>query len=1172
MKAGQRFVGHPVNVATGVMYSTHEDISIPGKVDFVWEREYTTALLDKAPSPLGPGWTTRYFATLSQDKTDFRFFTPEGDVEIFADPQGTIDQGGIIRNLGTFQELFKRDNRYFIVRWDVETEEIERYIFIQGKNGEPWPLASIEDETGQGLVMLRDATGRLTGIQQCLEKRTFFINYTSDNQVGSISFQMPDGSRQVLVRYEHDDKGRLCAAYDALGYSDHYEYDNKSRMTREIVKDGGVFFFKYDDKGRCIKTSGLDGYDEKTFKYLEKVGWTWVTNSKGDVTRYQCLPSGQVASVSDPLGGEEKTDYDELGRIIATMAPDGSMVRFEYDAGGNWATVLDQQGQRWNYTFDECHQLTSHTDPMGCMWKYIYSDRGNLTSVETPTGARFEYRWDASSNLVEYRTPRGARMTYQYNDRGAMTRKTHFSGVSTDYTYDAFGKKTSAVTLGRTFKFAHDLRGDLVRIDYPDGSTETFSYDAAANLIFTTDRNARTQRYTFGPCKRPLEKISSAGTKIRYIWGTEPEELEAVENAKGEHLQFSYDSLGRLIKEVSFDNRECNFTYDPASQLVAVENGAKEVVKFVLDPCGRLLERHLPNGDVERLTYDLSGMLLTGETKDSSVRFERNPAGQIQRVLQDNVALEYTFDLDGNRTGLFTSLGHRVEFEFDGGGQLTHLTLPDRGAYRFSFNEFDQEVSRLLPGNLRLAQDYDITSHLTRQLLYRKGNLEAASPPSGIRPLLSRKYQRAPDGTVLGIEDGLRGTFKYVYDLNQQIIESLHGDRLVENFRYDPTGNITAYQSYGIEKELRYSPGNHLEQCGDSRYVHDDQGRLIKRINLKPIGEPDVWEFSWDAIDQLRSVRCPNGDLWTYKYDIFGRRVAKIGPGGETKFVWDADTVVHEVDSASAVVSWVSDPLTLAPIAQVVGEEIFSVIPDHMGSPREIVSRQGQIVWAASYSVWGRDVGGKVPSVSCPVRFPGQWFDEETGLHYNRFRYYDPRTGRFISQDPLGPLVSPNTYQYAPNPINFIDPLGLGGDVCKNKKKGDKFKKEVKKKLEGANLVVHEEVAVTVQTGGSKKKPETTTTNMDLVAVDPRTGKKYFIECKASEKAKYTDNQITAGVDQGTLVGPATITAADRAGQGRGGLTSGSRANQTVTTVRPGDQIPGVNANAPSTYKNRSWK
>src|SRR5207253_42127 len=141
---------------------------------------------------------------------------------------------------------------------------------------------------------LRDNAGRLTGVRQRLEKRTLLIDYTKNDRIESVSFLLPGNRRQVMARYEYDNSGRLSAAFDGLGYADRYEYDNASRMAREIIKDGGVFYFKYDEKGRCIRTSGLDRYNERTLRFLDSIRWTEVTDSLGNVTRYQWLESGQI--------------------------------------------------------------------------------------------------------------------------------------------------------------------------------------------------------------------------------------------------------------------------------------------------------------------------------------------------------------------------------------------------------------------------------------------------------------------------------------------------------------------------------------------------------------------------------------------------------------------------------------------------------------------------------------------------------------------------------------------------------------------------------------------------------------------------------------------------------------------------------------------------------------
>ncbi|GAU05324.1 Rhs family protein [Burkholderia stabilis] len=103
---------------------------------------------------------------------------------------------------------------------------------------------------------------------------------------------------------------------------------------------------------------------------------------------------------------------------------------------------------------------------------------------------------------------------------------------------------------------------------------------------------------------------------------------------------------------------------------------------------------------------------------------------------------------------------------------------------------------------------------------------------------------------------------------------------------------------------------------------------------------------------------------------------------------------------------------------------------DHLGTPQELVDDAGKVVWLGRYRAWGGEkrVWRETPErneVSNPIRFPGQYCDEETGLHYNRHRYYDPGSGRFISKDPIGLAGGINVYQYAPNPISWIDPLGL---------------------------------------------------------------------------------------------------------------------------------------------------
>jgi RHS repeat-associated protein len=201
--------------------------------------------------------------------------------------------------------------------------------------------------------------------------------------------------------------------------------------------------------------------------------------------------------------------------------------------------------------------------------------------------------------------------------------------------------------------------------------------------------------------------------------------------------------------------------------------------------------------------------------------------------------------------------------------------------------------------------------------------------------------------------------------------------------------------------------------------------------------------YTWNENGLLAKVRLPDGNEWTYRYDAFGRRVEKNGPDHKIQFVWDGDVVLHEVrlnnDRALEVDTWEFDPYDYSPITKVEQGAQFLCLNDASGTPSELVTRDGEVAWEAVFTVFGELRAPYKSAVDCPVRFQGQWYDAESGLHYNRFRYYDPGTGRFLSPDPIGLFGGVNLYTYAANPVGLVDPLGLVGRCPpKGKKRGPK--------------------------------------------------------------------------------------------------------------------------------------
>ncbi|KIR19624.1 putative deoxyribonuclease RhsC [Pseudomonas fluorescens] len=184
----------------------------------------------------------------------------------------------------------------------------------------------------------------------------------------------------------------------------------------------------------------------------------------------------------------------------------------------------------------------------------------------------------------------------------------------------------------------------------------------------------------------------------------------------------------------------------------------------------------------------------------------------------------------------------------------------------------------------------------------------------------------------------------------------------------------------------------------------------------------------------------PNGETASYRYDPFGRRISKTVEGKTTEFFWQGDKLIAE-HHADRHRSYIYEPGSFRPLALLEGFGPKATTPyhyqlDHLGTPQELTTPEGEIVWSAHYRAYGQIARLDVGKIDNPLRFQGQYFDQESGLHYNRHRYYNPDIGRYLTPDPVKLAGGINGYQYVPNPTGWVDPLGLnscpGGDKCKS--------------------------------------------------------------------------------------------------------------------------------------------
>ncbi|ECO6368944.1 RHS repeat protein [Salmonella enterica subsp. enterica] len=274
----------------------------------------------------------------------------------------------------------------------------------------------------------------------------------------------------------------------------------------------------------------------------------------------------------------------------------------------------------------------------------------------------------------------------------------------------------------------------------------------------------------------------------------------------------------------------------------------------------------------------------------------------------------------------------------------------------------------------------------------------------------------------------LRGSVVYSYDRSGYLTGRSGQMYDHDRYYYDKAGNLLDNEGQGPVMN------NRLPGCGRDRYGYNEWGELTTRRDQ---------QLEWNAQGQLTRVISGNTETH-YGYDALGRRIRKATYGrhtghtarSRTDFVWEGFRLLQENVQQQGWRTYLYDaeqPYT--PVASVTGRgesrQVWYYHTDVTGTPQEVTAADGTLVWAGYIRGFGEnaaDISNSGAYFHQPLRLPGQYFDDETGLHYNLFRYYAPECGRFVSQDPIGLNGGINLYQYAPNPLSWIDPLGLSGE------------------------------------------------------------------------------------------------------------------------------------------------
>ncbi|WP_318280696.1 DUF6531 domain-containing protein [Streptomyces globisporus] len=1028
----------PVDVATGEMTLPQTDLALPGVLPLVLRRTHLSGY--RYGQWFGRSWASTLDERIELDPLGGGAVWSREDGSLLVYPRLPLaeDDDGVLPVEGPRLPLRHGGQSNGETTYLVTDPRSGLTRSFRGGpyNASPayW-LREIEDRNLNRIDFARLGDGSPTAVVHSGGYRLAVA--VEDSRIRELSLRTPDGPVTVM-RYGYDPLGNLDAVINSSGLPLRFTYDPDDRITSWTDRNDSTFRYVYDDAGRVIRTVGPDGYLSSTFAYDvhpetgDRV--TRYTDSLGATKVHQFNDQLQAVAEIDALGGVTHRSFDRYDRLLSRTDPLGRTTTYTYDDRGNPVRVEHPDGTDARIEYNELNQLATVTGPDGATSRQEYDDRGNPTLFTRPNGTTTRLSHGPQGQLIGVDDSLGALDRLRCDAAGLPLAVRGPLGTVTRYIRDAFGRPVRITDpQGRTTELEWTVEGKLARRTDPDGSQQSWTYDGEGNCLVHTDVAGGETRFEYTHFDLVSVRTTPGGARQEFTHDTELR-LTRVTNPQGLTWDYTYDAAGRTSAETDYDGRTLRYSHDSCGQLISRTNGLGQTVRYERDLAGRATAKDA-DGSVTRFAYDIHGRLASAAGPDSELSYVRDSSGRVLREVCDGRELVNTYDETGRRTRRVTPSGAVSSWSFPA-GRTAELTASGH-RLGFHFDETGRETARRIGDALTVDLAYDPAGRLIDQLVRTTGD----------RVLQRRTYTYRPDGHLASAEE-LTGGRKRLEVSGDGRVTGVTAENWSERYAYDEAGNQTSasWPGAGDASGPREYAGTRITRAGRVRYEHDAQGRVILRQKTRLSRKPETWHYGWDAEDRLVLVTTPDGTRWRYLYDALGRRSAKqrLAEDGatvveEVTFTWDGDTLCEQTTSTtgspdSVALTWDHDGVK--PVTQVerrlvdqaeVDSRFFAIITDLVGTPRELVDEQGEVAWRTRSALWGATSWNRDADAYTPLRFPGQYFDPESGLHYNRHRHYDPESGRYLSPDPLGLTPAPNAVTYVDDPTLWIDPLGLAG-------------------------------------------------------------------------------------------------------------------------------------------------
>ena len=703
-----------------------------------------------------------------------------------------------------------------------------------------------------------------TGLYRVEDTYGRYIEITDDGIVysegGMISFNRDDNGRITSisdgigneVTYTYDDAGNLISVNDTANYTTSFAYDDSHYLT-DITADNGVTVARneYDDDGRLVATIDADG-NRIEFSHDLDQRMEVTTDRLGYNTVYYYDENGNVTSITDALGRTTSYTYDANNNKTSETRPDGTTFSYSYDENGNLLTANDGNGRTISSTYGTHGELLTMSAMGNTELSMVYDEHGNLITATDSSGNTQDYGYDNSGNLTSVSDSLGSLMNMTYDGDGHVTSITNADGQVTNFSYDSEGRLTS-----RTITY----QGTTL--------TDTYSYDAADRVTGITYANGNTVSYSYNQAGDVTSSTDSQGRTVTYtydIYGN----LTCISYPDGTSERFTYDLEGRNLTATDRMGRTATFTYDAVGNCTGktYANGATE--SYTYDSCDRVVSATNVLGGTTIYGYDYLG-------RNTSVT---DPDGN---------TTTYTYNDRGNVSSVTDALGNSYSFTYDNMGNQTSVTYPNGSTYNST---------------------YDVRGRMTSQS-DAYGNITT--------------YSYDEMDRLTNVTDALGNTWSYEYDSIGNLTSVTDSMGYVTTYSYDTYGQLTSVTN---------AAGN------TATTSYDSYGRVVSSTDFAGVETT----YTYDDMDRIASTTT-DGEVTTYTYSSVGNLISVNDPMGTVFYTYNADGYMTSVTNTNGEVIFYTYNDAGLVASMTIDEETIDYGYDDMGRLISVTDSEGTTIY-----------------------------------------------------------------------------------------------------------------------------------------------------------------------------------------------------------------------------------